>query len=95
MAKKTNQAIAIEVILGKWGNGNERKTKLTNAGYNYENIQSIVNALCNGDITDFNSTQGIIIKGTKTKKVKIDLNKYCSLDIEFINGGGEDANPST
>ena len=92
MGKKTNQAIAIEVILGKWGNGNERKTKLTNAGYNYENIQSIVNALCAGDMKDFEQTEDIIIKGTKTKNVKIDLNKYCALNIEFINGGGDDAN---
>lgn len=43
-AKKTNEAIADEVILGKWGNGAERMERLRNAGYDYNAIQSIVNA---------------------------------------------------
>lgn len=42
---KTNEEIAKEVIQGKWGNGADRKTKLTNAGYDYATIQSIVNKL--------------------------------------------------
>ena len=37
--------IANEVIQGKWGNGIERKTRLENAGYNYKEVQSIVNNL--------------------------------------------------
>ncbi len=43
--KKTNEQIAREVIAGKWGNGAERKKKLQDAGYNYSEIQSIVNKL--------------------------------------------------
>lgn len=43
--KKTNEEIAKEVIAGKWGNGAERKKKLTNAGYNYSTIQKLVNKL--------------------------------------------------
>lgn len=43
--KKTIQQIAKEVIAGKWGNGNERKTKLYAAGYNYKTIQAEVNRL--------------------------------------------------
>lgn len=42
-SKKSNETIANEVIAGKWGNGNTRKTKLTNAGYDYDTIQAIVN----------------------------------------------------
>lgn len=42
-AKKTNELIAQEVIDGKWGNGADRKTKLTKAGYDYAAIQKIVN----------------------------------------------------
>ena len=42
-AKKSNDQIADEVIAGKWGNGAERKEKLQAAGYNYDEIQSIVN----------------------------------------------------
>ena len=41
--KKSNDEIATEVINGAWGNGTERKNKLSNAGYNYDEIQNIVN----------------------------------------------------
>ena len=42
--KKSNYEIATEVINGNWGNGADRKNALTNAGYDYAVIQSIVNA---------------------------------------------------
>ena len=45
-AKKTVVEIADEVIAGKWGNGEERKQRLTEAGYNYAEIQDIVNGKC-------------------------------------------------
>lgn len=37
--------IAYEVIDGKWGNGEDRKTKLTKAGYDYDAVQKKVNEL--------------------------------------------------
>ena len=43
--KKSNEEIANEVIQGKWGNGTERKNRLTAAGYNSSAIQKIVNKL--------------------------------------------------
>lgn len=43
-AKKSNEQIADEVIAGKWGNGNDRRNRLASAGYNYDAVQSIVNA---------------------------------------------------
>lgn len=46
--KKSNKEIAKEVVAGKWGNGNARKTALTKAGYNYKIIQSLVNKLLKG-----------------------------------------------
>ena len=42
---KSNEEIAKEVIAGKWGNGLERKERLTAAGYDYKKIQAIVNKL--------------------------------------------------
>ena len=42
---KSNYEIAIEVLEGKWGNGAERKERLTKSGYNYDDVQGIVNAL--------------------------------------------------
>ena len=44
-SKKTVDEIAQEVIRGEWGNGAERKSKLTAAGYDYEKVQARVNEL--------------------------------------------------
>lgn len=41
--EKTNEEIADEVIAGKWGNGEDRKARLTAAGYDYDAIQRRVN----------------------------------------------------
>ena len=43
--KKNNYDIAEEVLSGKWGNGDERKKRLTEAGYDYNSVQAIVNVL--------------------------------------------------
>lgn len=48
-AKKSNEEIAKEVIDGKWGNNPERKKKLTEAGYDYNAIQKIVNDKLKGN----------------------------------------------
>ena len=45
---KSNEELADEVIAGKWGNGDDRKNRLTAAGYNYSAIQSIVNQKLSG-----------------------------------------------
>jgi hypothetical protein len=45
IAKKSVAEIAKEVLQGKWGNGEARKTNLTNAGYNYNEVQAKVNEL--------------------------------------------------
>lgn len=42
------ETVAKEVIAGKWGNGDDRKNNLTNAGYNYAEVQNRVNAILNG-----------------------------------------------
>lgn len=36
-----------EVIAGKWGSGNDRRQRLTKAGYDYDKIQAEVNARLN------------------------------------------------
>ena len=46
-AKKSVDEIAREVIVGKWGNGETRKQKLTAAGYDYSAVQKRVNELVN------------------------------------------------
>ena len=42
---KTVDELAQEVLEGKWGNGTERKERLTSAGYDYSAVQAKVNAL--------------------------------------------------
>lgn len=42
---KSEEEVAKEVVAGKWGNGKERKQRLTEAGYDYNAIQKIVNQL--------------------------------------------------
>jgi len=38
-------SLAFEVLAGMWGNNEERRTRLTEAGYNYNEVQSCVNDL--------------------------------------------------
>lgn len=38
-------SLAEEVILGKWGNGEERKSRLAAAGYDYDAVQRKVNEM--------------------------------------------------
>ena len=45
---KTVEQLAQEVIAGKWGNGSDRKNRLTKAGYSYTAVQKRVNELASG-----------------------------------------------
>ena len=49
--KKSNEEIAQEVINGAWGNGEDRKNRLSQAGYDYNTIQSIVNSKLNKKVS--------------------------------------------
>lgn len=60
---KNKYQLALEVINGEWGNGDERKEKLTSAGYNYDEVQTLVN-----EILEYEGG----IEGTIT--VEVDLN---------------------
>ena len=46
--KKSVEAVAKEVIAGKWGNGEDRKKRLQAAGYDYPAVQAKVNELVKG-----------------------------------------------
>lgn len=74
--------------MGKWGNGEERKKKLWDAGYSYSAVQSIVNALVEGNtIPKEQAMPQYEITGTETMKIEIDLSKYNALEITFDFGG--------
>lgn len=48
--EKPAYLVAQEVLSGVWGNGDDRRAKLTAAGYDPAAIQKIVNALCKGGL---------------------------------------------
>ena len=94
---KTNQEIAKEIFQGKWGEGLQRKQQLTQAGYDYEKIQSIVDAMAASmpieDILkhaeEYDREHGLIpieIHGTETLEIEIDLNKYKAIKLTFVVG---------
>ena len=65
---KTNDQIASEVIAGKWGNGDDRKQRLTSAGYNYTVIQAIVNKLmCANKAVYYTVRSGDTLSGIASK----------------------------
>ena len=85
--QKSIEEIAEEVIQGLWGNGEERKTKLENAGYNYNEIQTIVNQKfsskkSNGEIANE------VIKGLwgngEERKTKLENAGYNYNEIQSI-----------
>lgn len=43
-ARKSDEQLADEVIAGRWGNGDDRRNRLTQAGYDPDAVQAIVNA---------------------------------------------------
>lgn len=58
--KESEETIAREVIVGKWGNNPERRKRLEEAGYNYDLIQAKVRQILNGDVpkvSDANQNQ--------------------------------------
>ena len=60
--KKSNNEVAKEVIAGKWGNGSDRKNRLTKAGYDYNAIQKIVNSMLSGTTTTNKKSNNEIAK---------------------------------
>ena len=61
--QKTVTDIAREVIEGKWGNGAERKRKITSAGYDYNAVQSKVNELLNNNKKTVDELAREVIQG--------------------------------
>lgn len=89
--KKSNEEIAKEVIAGKWGNGDDRKNRLTSAGYNYNTIQSLVNQMLSGKNSNRKSDTEIareVIQGKwgngAVRKTRLTLAGYNYNNIQAI-----------
>ena len=59
---KSIDEIAREVIAGKWGNGDDRKNRLNNAGYNYSEVQAKVNQLLKGNTSPVQQKLYYVVK---------------------------------
>ena len=55
------------MIAGKWGNGEERKQRLTAAGYDYDAVQAIVNKLVQPQETVYTVKKGDTLSGIAAK----------------------------
>jgi len=58
-SSKTVDELANEVIAGKWGSGDDRKSRLKNAGYDYTAVQNKVNEKLLGSKKQLKSTEEI------------------------------------
>ena len=82
-ANKSIDQLAKEVIRGDWGNGAERKNRLTAAGYNYNDVQEWVNQLLgssrssgSGSSGGGSSTTNTVILRDVTNEIAIALRPY-------------------
>ena len=66
-AQKSVETVAREVIAGQWGNGNDRMTRLKQAGYDANAVQARVNALLGASTpspnVDLNALADAVIRG--------------------------------
>lgn len=86
---KTNQEIAKEVLAGQWGNGQDRRERLTAAGYVYDDVQSIVNSIVySGDYISDDPVEAATAadQGKKYLDVDVDLSVYDGLRLHFSGG---------
>lgn len=72
-----NELAAVHVCLGRYGNGQERRAKLTAAGYDPDQVQTIVNGIMTGDLEVSKAPE------IHPLVVTMDLNKYNALEVIF------------
>ena len=89
IAEKTVSELAQEVLASKWGNGQERKEKLTQAGYDYNLVQAEVNRLVSGEKSDKEIAQEVIAgkwgNGAARKKRLTDAGYKYSVIQALVN----------
>lgn len=89
MPQKDLEAVADEVIRGDWGNGSERIQKLTEAGYDAQAVQDIVNAkLGIQKPSQADTWTGIVCTIKDPLRVRKEKNLTCAV-VRVISKGSE------
>lgn len=70
----SNYKAALDVIAGKYGNGEERIKRLWDAGYNPQAVQTIVNALMSDYPPSPEESENIL-------EIEVDLSKYDGINL--------------
>ena len=96
---KTIDAVAKEVINGKWGNGSDRKANLEKAGYNYSEVQAKVNEILNSKTSSSKSepeytTYTIQAGDTMSKIARKFYGVSNSANIQKISNANKIPNPN-
>ena len=87
---KSNEEIADEVIKGLWGTGDDRKNRLTEAGYDYEAIQKIVSEKMPVTTTKLSSNTGSSQNPSYTSSSTACDNPLTpSMGVKYFNGHRE------
>ena len=81
---KSIDELAQEVLAGKWGNGDARKTALTNAGYDYAKVQARVNELCGGTSAS-SAVYYTVKKGDTLSKIASEYGTTVSQIVKWNN----------
>lgn len=74
---KSNYQIALEVIAGQWGNGQDRMVRLTSAGYNAVEVQRIVNDII------YSGYSEPVSEPDQYLEIEVDLAKYAGIQLRF------------
>lgn len=82
MKPRTNFEAAQAVLRGEYGNGEERRRRLWADGFDYDAVQSIVNALVKDGYSDTAQEQ----PKEKYLTVEVDLNVYDGLILKLKKG---------
>lgn len=70
----SNYKAALDVIAGKYGNGEERIKRLWDAGFNPTAVQTIVNALMSDNPPAPEDSENIL-------EIEVDLSKYDGINL--------------
>lgn len=75
MARNSNYSAALDVIAGRYGNGEERRRRLLDAGFQPDAVQSIVNALMSDNPPEPPLDSENILE------IEVDLKKYDGVNL--------------